>query len=196
MQWVRTTGLWSPFWLNDAPMSRRPWLHRPRHAEIDDVLREQGEHTHFAERRHPEDFSGRWMGSLRGLWGVPLRNPSFVGRDAELKQLARALGSGGGGGSTAGGASGSGSGSTTTAGVSTLELVGMGGVGKSQLATEYCYRSWAAASPQLESAAPAARQYALIVWLRAESAESLAADLRSLAIDSGSMPSTTRPTST
>jgi len=30
LQWVRTTGGWSQYWLNDAPMSRRPWLHRPR----------------------------------------------------------------------------------------------------------------------------------------------------------------------
>ena len=27
-EWVATTAGWSPFWLNDAPMSRRPWLHR------------------------------------------------------------------------------------------------------------------------------------------------------------------------
>ena len=29
-RWVRTTSSWSDYWLNDAPMSRRPWLHRPR----------------------------------------------------------------------------------------------------------------------------------------------------------------------
>lgn len=40
-RWVATTGGWSQFWLNDAPMSRRPWLHRPRHAEVDSVLKEQ-----------------------------------------------------------------------------------------------------------------------------------------------------------
>ena len=39
------------------------------------MLRGLTAHTHFDERRHPEEFSGRWMGSLRGLWGVPPRNP-------------------------------------------------------------------------------------------------------------------------
>ena len=67
VRWLLTTGSWSRFLLNDAPMSRRPWLHRPRHAEIDAICREHEAHTLFDERRHPEEFSGRWMGSLRGV---------------------------------------------------------------------------------------------------------------------------------
>ena len=90
-EWVLTTGGWSHYWLNDAPMSRRPWLHRPRHSEIDAVLREAGAHTQFSERRHPEEFSGRFMGSLRGLWGLPPRNSQFVGRDSEIARVAAAM---------------------------------------------------------------------------------------------------------
>jgi len=173
-RWVVTTGGWSQYWLNDAPMSRRPWLHRPRHAEVDAVLKEHAERTRFDERRHPEDYSGRWSGSLRGMWGVPPRNSAFVGRAAELGRVGAALRSGGGGGG------GGGEGRLTT-----LELVGMGGVGKTQLATEYCYRSFAAASQLDERPSAAAQRYGLVAWLRAESAEALAADLRSLANDSG-----------
>jgi len=174
-RWVVTTGGWSQYWLNDAPMSRRPWLHRPRHAEVDAVLKEHAERTRFDERRHPEDYSGRWSGSLRGMWGVPPRNSAFVGRAAELGRVGAALRSGGGGG---GGGGGEGR-------LTTLELVGMGGVGKTQLATEYCYRSFAAASQLDERPSAAAQRYGLVAWLRAESAEALAADLRSLANDSG-----------
>jgi hypothetical protein len=173
-RWVVTTGGWSQYWLNDAPMSRRPWLHRPRHAEVDAVLKEHAERTRFDERRHPEDYSGRWSGSLRGMWGVPPRNSAFVGRAAELGRVGAALRSGGGGGGGGGGGR-----------LTTLELVGMGGVGKTQLATEYCYRSFAAASQLDERPSAAAQRYGLVAWLRAESAEALAADLRSLANDSG-----------
>jgi hypothetical protein len=119
-RWVTTTNGWSDYWLNDAPMSRRPWLHRPRHAEIDAVLRQLAAHTRLDERRHPEDFSGRWAGCLRGLWGVPPRNPQFVGREAELAQTGATM--------ARAGAGLGGSGCLTT-----LELVGMGGVGKPQL---------------------------------------------------------------
>jgi hypothetical protein len=52
------------------------------------------------------------------------------------------------------------------------ELVGFGGVGKTQLAVEYCYRHFGST-------------YGLIVWLRAESASSIAADLRRFAYDLG-----------
>ena len=71
----RTTG-------STTPMSRRPWLHRPRHGRSTRCSASCRSHTPD-ERRHPEDFSGRWAGCLRGLWGVPPRNPQFVGREAE-----------------------------------------------------------------------------------------------------------------
>ena len=57
-------------------------------------------------------------------------------------------------------------------GISQLVLVGLGGVGKSQLATEYCYRHYGST-------------YGLVMWLRAEQAESLEGDLRRLCTDTG-----------
>ena len=54
-----------------------------------------------------------------------------------------------------------------------LEAVGLGGVGKTQLAIEYCYRQYQAMA------------FGLVIWVNAESAESCAADFRKLAVDTG-----------
>ena len=62
----------------------------------------------------------------------------------------------------------------------------MGGVGKTQLAIEFCYRHFAAAaSAEASGHSTGPIAYGLVIWLRAESVEARAADLRSLAIDSG-----------
>jgi len=58
---------------------------------VDEVLKSEGALTRFEERRHPEEFSGQWSASLRGLWGVPPRNPHFTGREGELARLADTL---------------------------------------------------------------------------------------------------------
>ena len=173
-RWVQTTGGWSEFWLNDAPLSRRPWLHRPRHAEIDAILQAEQARTRFDERRHPEDFSGRWSGAFTNMqWGVPPRNPHFTGRRATLERIASGLNAPGERDSAAG-----------QQGVTTLELVGMGGVGKTQLAVEFCHRHYAAAKPEAAGGASSSG-YSVVIWLRAETAEVLAADLRALAADCG-----------
>jgi hypothetical protein len=157
-EWIRTTAGWSAFFLNDAPLSRRPWLHRgPAHAAVDALLSAHGELTRFAERRHPEEFAAQYLqAGARGCWGLPRRNPLFCGRDRELAALTTAL--------RADGASG---------GVTQAELVGLGGVGKSQVATEYAHRGFASGF------------YGLVAWINAESAASVAGDLRRLAADSG-----------
>ena len=173
-RWVQTTGGWSEFWLNDAPLSRRPWLHRPRHAEIDAILQAEQARTRFDERRHPEDFSGRWSGAFTNMqWGVPPRNPHFTGRRATLERIASGLNAPGDRDPAAG-----------QQGVTTLELVGMGGVGKTQLAVEFCHRHYAAAKPEAAGGASSSG-YSVVIWLRAETAEVLAADLRALAADCG-----------
>jgi tetratricopeptide (TPR) repeat protein len=87
----------------------------------------------------------RFPGMLPVVWNVPLqRNPNFTGREAILTGLQEQFGA------------------------STKQIIhGMGGVGKSQIANEYCYRN--------------AGDYDLVWWLRAENASSLATDYASLA---------------
>ena len=68
------------------------------------------------------------------MWKVPARNPNFTGRGEDLAALARALASG----------------STVTV----QSVRGMGGVGKTQLATEYAYAH--------------AGDYDLVWWIAAE----------------------------
>ena len=60
----------------------------------------------------------------------------------------------------------------------------MGGVGKTQLAVEFCHRHYAAAKPEAAGGASSSG-YSVVIWLRAETAEVLAADLRALAADCG-----------
>ena len=63
---LRTTFGWNEFYLNDAPMSRRPWLHRPEYSIIDKCLEELDYHVKYSERKHPEEFSSQHLTSLRG----------------------------------------------------------------------------------------------------------------------------------
>ncbi|GAX23896.1 hypothetical protein FisN_20Hh102 [Fistulifera solaris] len=145
-EFVATTVQWSPYFLNDTPSSRRPWLFRKEYDTIDKILRETPS-THFTERKHPEEFASAFLSNMRGIWSVPRRNTTFTGRDGVLLQMHQTL--------------------TTQ---SKIEVVGMGGVGKSQLCTEYCYRYYPS-------------YYGLAIWLNAESAETLAANYRQLMAD-------------
>src|SRR6266487_2164732 len=86
----------------------------------------------------------RFPGALPGIWNVPhLRNPSFTGREDLLAGLHASLASGG-------------------PAAITQAISGLGGVGKTQLATEYAYRN--------------AVDYDVVWWVRSEEATSLAAD--------------------
>ena len=59
----------------------------------------------------------------KSLWRVPFpRNESFVGREEDLRSLHAALTE------------------SSTVGIRPAGLTGMGGIGKTQLAVEYCYR--------------------------------------------------------
>ncbi len=201
--WVRSTAGWSQFWLNDAPMSRRPWLHRKRYTEVDRCLEACSDVTSLEDRCHPEEYAARWLGALAsgGFWGVPPRNPNFIGRESELAQISEALRR-----------SEAASCPSERVGVTMIETVGLGGVGKTQVAVEYCYRHAAskdAGSASTSSVAPsppsspsasagagtaagaattaaaAASAYGLVMWLRAETAEVLASDFRRFAADAG-----------
>jgi hypothetical protein len=160
VQFVQTTTGWSTFFLNDTPSSRRPWLYRKEYSTIDRILSDNNDVTHYSERKHPEEFASAFLGKMmRGAWCVPRRNPVFTGREIELGQIHAKL-----------------TNQRLSAGsVAKLEVAGMGGVGKTQICTEYCYRYFPS-------------YYGLVIWLHAPSAESVAAGYRQLMADtSGGM---------
>jgi len=91
----------------------------------------------------------RFPGALPPTWNVPHnRNPNFTGREEHLASLKTALGSG-------------------KPAALTQAIHGLGGVGKTQLALEYAYRS--------------AAEYDIVWWVRSEEPATLAADYASLA---------------
>ncbi|HEV7919957.1 MAG TPA: TIR domain-containing protein, partial [Thermoanaerobaculia bacterium] len=87
------------------------------------------------------------------LWNVPhARNPNFVGREDLLDDLARAL-------------------ATDSAAAVVQAISGLGGVGKTQIAVEYAYRSRS--------------DYQLVWWIRSELPTTLASDYGALAAPLG-----------
>jgi len=91
----------------------------------------------------------RFPGALPPVWNVPhARNPNFTGREEHLAKLKTALGSG-------------------KPAALTQAIHGLGGVGKTQLALEYAYRSVV--------------EYDIVWWVRSEETATLAADYASLA---------------
>jgi tetratricopeptide (TPR) repeat protein len=92
-------------------------------------------------------------GTLSPIWNVPfVANPNFTGREALLTALHDALISG-------------------QSAALTQTLSGLGGVGKTQLAVEYCYRH--------------RDDYHVIWWVQTEEAATLAADYAALASELG-----------
>ena len=89
----------------------------------------------FGDRQHPEEFAVRYLtGPARSMWGVPKRNALFTGRIKAMGRLQQGLAEG--------------AGQDVRSGVSQMVVVGLGGVGNTQLATEFCYRY--VHSPSLE----------------------------------------------
>ena len=154
-EFVQTTGGWSSFFLNDTPSSRRPWLFRKEYNTIDRLLAKYSELTHYGDRKHPEEFASTFHKRMKGAWSLPRRNQNFTGRESEIEILHSKL-------------SAQDSGRQRV--VAKVEVAGMGGVGKTQLVTEYCYRYFPS-------------HYGLVVWLNAESADSLVAEYRQLLAD-------------
>lgn len=150
-QFIVSTGGWATYFLNDTPNSRRPWLFRKDYDIIDRLLQKHSSLTHYGDRRHPEEFASAFHRRMKGTWSIPRRNPNFTGRDHELQQILTML-------------------SNQNQVVAKLQVAGMGGVGKTQICAEYCYRHFSSL-------------YGLVVWLNAESQEALVADYRQLLMD-------------
>jgi tetratricopeptide (TPR) repeat protein len=150
-QFLVLTGGWATYFLNDTPNSRRPWLFRKDYDIIDRLLQKHSSLTHYGDRRHPEEFASAFHRRMKGTWSIPRRNPNFTGRDHELQQILTML-------------------SNQNQVVAKLQVAGMGGVGKTQICAEYCYRHFSSL-------------YGLVVWLNAESQEALVADYRQLLLD-------------
>jgi hypothetical protein len=154
-----TTG-WSEFYLNDAPMSRRPWLHRPEYSVIDDLL-QRFSHVRFMERRHPEEYASRHLTTAQGMWNVPSKNNVFICRESYLQAIQASLLK---------------PAIHSKCNNNVLQLIGIGGVGKTQLASEYCHRHFGSA-------------YGLVVFVRAETPAIIASELRRFAVDMGMLDS-------
>lgn len=94
----------------------------------------------------------RFPGALPPVWNVPHQpNPHFVGRAALLAAVHEAL--------------------TSTQAAALTAIHGLGGVGKTQLATEYAYQR--------------AAEYEIVWWVRAEETATLASDFSALAAQLG-----------
>lgn len=194
-EFLRNTHRWSVYFLNDAPLSRRPWLHRLDYLVVDECMELMGDNILFSQRLHPEEFAARHLTALRGMWGVGPRNPLFIGRDNKLCELHQKLTRGGEMITSFSPSHSSSfspihspvhpspSSSSDRSGIYQAELVGFGGVGKTQLSVEYCHRHFGST-------------YGLIVWLRAESVASVAADLRRFAYDLGIVKKPSKTSST
>ena len=96
----------------------------------------------------------RFPGALPQVWKVPAQNPNFTGRDPDLDKLARALAAG--------------------SAVTVHSVRGLGGVGKTQLATEYAHAH--------------ATDYDLVWWVAAEEPASIPDQFTALAARLGLDP--------
>lgn len=92
----------------------------------------------------------QFPGALPPIWNVPyLRNANFIGRERLLTEVRKTL--------------------TSGQNAVLMAMIGLGGVGKTQLAVEYAYRHVAG--------------YTLVWWIRSEETATLAADYASLATE-------------
>ena len=97
----------------------------------------------------PEGERARFPGALPPIWRVPHdRNPAFTGRDDQLTDLRQRL-------------------AQARNRPAIAALTGTGGIGKTAIAVEHCYR--------------ASADYQVVWWVRAARRESAVADLASLA---------------
>lgn len=113
----------------------------------------------FPGTGHAIPQPARFPGALPSVWKVPPRNPNFTGRSDDLERLERGM--------------------TAGSRVIVHSLHGMGGVGKSQLATEYAHRK--------------ADRYDLVWWVDAEKSATIADQFVRLAGELGLEAAATDP---
>ena len=87
IEFLRGTSNWSEFYLNDTPLSRRPWLHRKDYKRVDACLQSVSSVIQFTCRKHPDEFASLHLTSLKGMFGVPPRNRTFIGRESFLQSV-------------------------------------------------------------------------------------------------------------
>jgi hypothetical protein len=63
---IETTADWSPYWLNDRELARRPWVHDGKSAVVDRLLAATGPaSSRLPDRLFPEEFAVRWLTPAR-----------------------------------------------------------------------------------------------------------------------------------
>lgn len=55
-EFIETTFLWSPFWLNERTLSRRPWVNQKQYIKIDRMLKEHVP-AYFQRRRLESEYA-------------------------------------------------------------------------------------------------------------------------------------------
>ncbi len=56
---VASTADWSPYWLNDRPLARRPWVYTKDHAAVDKLLTDSI--PHFKDRLYAEPYAAKYL---------------------------------------------------------------------------------------------------------------------------------------
>jgi len=56
LEFIRTTFLWSPFWLNERELARRPWVHEKQYVTVDNLLRTAVD-EYFQHRKLESDYA-------------------------------------------------------------------------------------------------------------------------------------------
>jgi hypothetical protein len=56
---IVTTKDWSPYWLNDRELARRPWVFDKQYAAVDKLL--SGFAPHFADRMFSEEYTAKYL---------------------------------------------------------------------------------------------------------------------------------------
>jgi tetratricopeptide (TPR) repeat protein len=108
--------------------------------------------THFEPSRQSKLEQANLLEPLPAIWNVPYqRNPFFTGRQDVLLQLHSLLRA-----------------NTAVAMAQTQAISGLGGIGKTQIASEYAYRYY--------------NDYRLVLWVKSSSREELVADYIAIAV--------------